>query len=496
MDIKSFLQNLPNSVSGDGKSFVAILKKSLYAVIEEIENMVTNKEQVSSLTLSEQNRVIDNVRYNDIKVMWSTLGLEDYAKAEIWYKEISDEEWKKDGEAAEGLVHQYTIEGVDAGKTYSVMVVAVNSKGASASFDEAPTKNITILGSQCAPAAPSQFLLTWDSQGPKWQWNIDDDSRIDYFELRLDQNPGVWNDKCLGRTKEVYSRANPGIRSGTAYLYAKNIFGEYSTPTTHAFNKAKPAKPASLVVTGITDGVSIKMAALPQDCSGYKLHIKVTKEGSTVEGYFETVNSEYTYSALDGTIEVSYAFTDAIGDGEWSDIVYGTIKELTVTGGNIQQGAVSTAQIADGSVTESKLKNGAIQMTGARAIVGGAARLDESGITVSTSDGGNILLNSSGMSYTSSDKSQFTMAKRIMVGNAAHGDKVKFANSWGIVPFVICVPTNIDISSDVTLVCAPADITANGFTVQCYTTSADGATVSTGRVRFLCIDVSADYAIE
>ena len=104
MDIKSFLQNLPNSVSGDGKSFVAILKKSLYAVIEEIENMVTNKEQVSSLTLSEQNRVIDNVRYNDIKVMWSTLGLEDYAKAEIWYKEISDEEWKKDGEASEGLV--------------------------------------------------------------------------------------------------------------------------------------------------------------------------------------------------------------------------------------------------------------------------------------------------------------------------------------------------------------------------------------------------------
>ena len=100
------------------------------------------------------------------------------------------------------------------------------------------------------------------------------------------------------------------------------------------------------------------------------------------------------------------------------------------------------------------------------------------------------------MSYNDSDQNQFTMAKRIMVGNAAHGDKVKFANSWGIVPFVICVPTNIDISSDVTLVCAPADITANGFTVQCYTTSAGGAIVSTGSVRFLCIDVSADYAIE
>lgn len=496
MDIKSFLQNLPNSVSGDGKSFVAVLKKTFFAVIDELESMVTNKEQVSSLMLSEQNRVVDSVRYNDIRVLWSTLGLEDYAKAEIWYKEYNTEEWKKDGEAAEGMMHQYVIEGVEAGKTYCVMVVAVNSKGAPAPFDSAPIEDITIVGSQYAPATPSQFLLTWDSQGPKWQWNIEDDSRVDYFELRLDQNPGIWDDKCLGRTKELYSRANPGIRSGTAYLYSKNIFGEYSTPASLAFNKAKPAKPASLVVTGITDGVHIKMAELPQDCSGYKLHIKVTKEGSTVEGYFETVNSEYTYSALDGNIEVSYAFTDAIGDGEWSDIVYGTIKELTVSGGNIQQGAVSTAQIADGSVTESKLKNGAIQMTEVRAIVGGAARLDESGITVSTSDGGNILLNSSGMSYNDGDQNQFTMAKRIMVGNAAHGDKVKFAHSWGIVPFVVCVPTNIDVSSDVTLVCSPTDITANGFTVQCYTTSAGGAIVSTGSVRFICIDVSADYTIE
>lgn len=489
--------NVPNSVSGDGKVFVRQLKECIGDIIAVLKTMNIAPTQASGIRLSEINRIIDNVRLNDIKVAWSIAGIEDYAKAEIWYKTGSGE-WQKDGEA-EGENNEYILQNVERGLTYTVKVAAVNSKGVVSDLDDAPTATIKIVGVSYVPATPTQFALTWDSNGALWQWKAEDDStRIDFFELRLDQNPGIWDSKCLGRTRELYSRATPGTRAGTAYLYVRNIFGEYSQPATHQFNKAKPAKPAVPVVAGVIDGVTIKMASLPQSCTGYKLHIIITKtDGTQTEGYFDSVNDEYTYSVVDGSISVRYAFVDTIGEGEWSDEVSAKVKDLIVDTDNIKPDAVTEQQIADGAVSTRKLQNSTITLTGERAIAGGAALLNEEGLSITDTSGGAVQFNSAGASYKDAQGNVYMAARRILVGTASNGAKVKFAHAWGSVPVVLCSPCSMELSaSSYNIVCKAKDITTAGFTVECYSATIDGSVTSTGSVTFICIDTNSDYTIE
>lgn len=495
--LAAMVQKIPNSVSGDGKNFVAILKKALGELVEEIKLLNTNSGQVANVTLAEINRLVDNVRFNDIRIAWSIESTEDYAKAEIWYKTAASE-WQKDGEA-EGQNNEYILQNVEKGQTYTIKVAAVNSNGVVSNLDDAPTAAIQIVGASYIPAAPTQFVLTWDNNGALWQWKADDDgNRIDFFELRLDENPGVWDNKCLGRTRELYSRANPGTRAGTAYLYVRNIFGEYSQPATHQFNKAKPAKPVAPVVTGVIDGVTIKMASLPQSCTGYKLHIIITKtDGTQTEGYFDSVNDEYTYSVVDGSISVRYAFVDTIGEGEWSDEVSAKVKDLIVDTDNIKPDAVTEQQIADGAVSTRKLQNSTITLTGKRAIAGGAALLNEEGLTIADTSGGAVQFNSAGASYKDAQGNVYMAARRILVGTASNGAKVKFAHAWGTVPVVLCSPRNMELSaSSYNIVCKAKDVTTAGFTVECYSATIDGSVTSTGSVTFICIDTNSGYTIE
>lgn len=322
--IKQILTNIPNNVSGDGKVFVAALKNYLVK-----SGLLTNKKiddntssagekpgHVSSLQLLELHSITDGVRINSIQVSWVKTTVTNYAKAEVWFRTATDKAWEKAGESS-GT--QFVYSGATTGLTYYIKVVAVNTKGNAADFETAPQASIKIQGSQYIPNPPTQFVLTWDEKGPLWKWLFEPNEYIDFFELRLDQNPGVWNDKRLDSTRETWSRANPGVRSGTAYLYIRNIFGEYSEPAVHEFNKALPQKPTAPQLTSTIDGVRIKMQGLPLGATGYKIHIKTTDSKETVEDDFFTVNSEYIYFFFIGHITVKYCFVDPLGDGEWSD---------------------------------------------------------------------------------------------------------------------------------------------------------------------------------
>ena len=271
---------------------------------------------VSSVQLLELHSINDGVRVNSIQVSWVKTTVTNYAKAEVWFRTATDKAWEKAGESS-GT--QFVYSGATTGLTYYIKVVAVNTKGNTADFDTAPQASIKIQGSQYIPNPPTQFVLTWDEKGPLWKWLFEPNEYIDFFELRLDQNPGVWNDKRLDSTRETWSRANPGVRSGTAYLYIRNIFGEYSEPAVHEFNKALPQKPTAPQLTSTIDGVRIKMQGLPLGATGYKIHIKTKDSTETVEDDFYTVNSEYIYFFFIGHITVKYCFVDPLGDGEWSD---------------------------------------------------------------------------------------------------------------------------------------------------------------------------------
>lgn len=322
--IKQILTNIPNNVSGDGKVFVAALKNYLVK-----SGLLTNKKiddstsetgekpgHVSSVQLLELHSINDGVRVNSIQVSWVKTTVTNYAKAEVWFRTATDKAWEKAGESS-GT--QFVYSGATTGLTYYIKVVAVNTKGNTADFDTAPQASIKIQGSQYIPNPPTQFVLTWDEKGPLWKWLFEPNEYIDFFELRLDQNPGVWNDKRLDSTRETWSRANPGVRAGTAYLYIRNIFGEYSEPAVHEFSKALPQKPTAPQLTSTIDGVRIKMQGLPLGATGYKIHIKTTDSTETVEDDFYTVNSEYIYFFFIGHITVKYCFVDPLGDGEWSD---------------------------------------------------------------------------------------------------------------------------------------------------------------------------------
>ena len=324
MDVDKLIQHIPNNVSGDGKPFVAALKKALIKYKEDLNKKIDDSTSsagekpghVSSVQLLELHSINDGVRINSIQVSWVKTTVTNYAKAEVWFRTATDKAWEKAGESS-GT--QFVYSGATTGLTYYIKVVAVNTKGNAADFDTAPQASIKIQGSQYIPNPPTQFVLTWDEKGPLWKWLFEPNEYIDFFELRLDQNPGVWNDKRLDSTRETWSRANPGVRSGTAYLYIRNIFGEYSEPAVHEFNKALPQKPTAPQLTSTIDGVRIKMQGLPLGATGYKIHIKTKDSRETVEDDFYTVNSEYIYFFFIGHITVKYCFVDPLGDGEWSD---------------------------------------------------------------------------------------------------------------------------------------------------------------------------------
>lgn len=511
-DIKNILRNIPNSVSGDGKTFVAALKNYLakYGLVTDekidsaLEELTKKPNHVTNITLLELHAITDGVRSNNIQINWDSTPVSDYAKAEIWYTRSADSSWEKAGEAS-GT--QYVMQGATAGETYHIRVIAVNSKGVAADFDTAPIANITIKGSQYIPSPPTQFVLTWDEQGPLWKWLFEDNNYVDFFELRLDKNPGVWNDKRLDSTRETFSRADPGVRAGTAYLYVRNIFGEYGEPAVHEFNKAMPGKPEAPVLTATLDGVRIKMSPLPQGATGYKMLIRTKDSSETVSyGFFTTVNSEYIYFFFEGKIAVKYCFVDDLGEGEWSDAKAAKVKDLVVEESNIADGAITqekiaanavtaaaiaanaitSTKIAAGAVTAEKVEAGAItaeklaadsvtsdaiqagsvigdkiaansisgkhlsaaniDLLGALSITGGNVRLSEEGLRLNGGDSSYTLFNAEGINYIDKNGVMYAQVKKMIIGKAYDNQYIKFTAPWAKPPTVLMSPMSIKVN--------------------------------------------------
>lgn len=368
MGIKNLLNQIPNDVSGDGKRFAMALKKFLLKFSTEISEETDKKmdslgegaaEQVIGLSLTETHTTNSNgMPQNNIVVEYDTTNVTNFAAAQIWLSSDQGEHFEQVGSSG-GL--KYIIEDVKAGTTYIVKVVATNKNGGTSVFDEAPQASITIKGSVLIPDVPKQFVLTWDEEGPLWEWLHEDNGYVDFFELRLDANAGEYNDKLLDRTRAFQSRANPKVRSGTAYLFVRNIFGTYSQPAIHQFSKPVGTKPDAPVLSALLSGVNIYMEPLPEGYTGYKLFINGED--------FTSKNNEFVYFLFSGNITVKYCFVDDIGEGEYSDEVTADVKQLIeasdIAGGavgsdQLANGAVGSDQIADNAITDVKIVNGAI----------------------------------------------------------------------------------------------------------------------------------------
>lgn len=356
-NLKAKIERIPNSVDGDGRNFAAQLKRFLQGLRSDIEDKIAGigegaVEQVINLQLTEEHATDSNgMPKNNIRVEFDNTNVSNYLQAQIWMKEGNAGSTKPYRMVGSTNKVVYVIESVKKDVTYTVKVVACNRNSGTSKFDEAPTATITIKGSVLIPATPTQLVLTWDKDGPLWEWEHDDSGYTDYYELRLDGNAGVWDNNLLDVTRNKKSRENPGVRSGTGYLFARNIFGDYSLPATHDFNKVVAAKPTAAVLSKVLEGVNIEMAALPAGYHEYHLLINSEK--------FTSKNRNFVYYLFSGAIDVKYCFVDEIGEGEWSDVTSNCVEYL-IDSGDIQNGAINTLKLADETVTAAKLVNAAV----------------------------------------------------------------------------------------------------------------------------------------
>lgn len=345
------LRAIPSSVSGDGTTFVKGLKKYLEKYDKNVDNKISNigegtVNQVTSLRLTEEHRTNASGNINDIRVEFDTVNVSDYAFAQIWLRKGTSGAWIQQGNTS-GV--QYVIEDVktDSSNRYYVKVIACNNNAGYSDFDTAPVESILIRGSVYQCNTPTQFY--WSREDNKWHWSgYTDNGYTDYFEIRTDQNAGVWNEHRLDSVPAgtYYSTKTPTTRSGTAYLYVRNVFGQYNSPAIHQFSLTAPAKPTKATLEVITDGVKVTLQALPSGCTNYVVDVDGVE--------YEVTNSTWTVYQFFGSISVKYCFVDSVGRGQWSDsnsITTGRYIEAT----EITDGAISTPKLAANAITAAKI---------------------------------------------------------------------------------------------------------------------------------------------
>lgn len=489
------ISSLPNSISGDGSTFVAKLKKALaefgLSVDNEIEKVVdeggTKPSQVTSVTLAEQHST-DSLGYpkNDILVAWNSGDVTNYQSAQIWTKTGQGEDFEYQGISN---TNTYIINAVTANKTYTVKVVAVAVNGQSSEFDNAPIANITIQGSGIMPTTPSQFTVTWEGGNPEWKWlSVNDQDYFDSYELRENVNVSKY-EGMIDSTSALYSNEVPSQRSGTAYLFVRNVFGGYSTPLEHQYNKATPVKPTIPTVQELLRGVDITMQEIPTDSIG--VEVSATKD--EIEKLFKSENNVFTLFFPNGSYDIKYRFYDCFGGGEWSDVISTTIVNQldenwiadnaitsdkinanAVTSDKIIAGAITTEKIGAGQVTAEKLFAGQITLSEFLTVVGGAVKLSNEGLRLTGGDGSYTLFNQSGINYFDVNGVAYAQVKKMIIGSAQNGKYIRFSAPWSKAPSVMLSPMTMQVNSinypsaNVQIVCEPTEVSTSGFRVNCY----------------------------
>lgn len=500
LNLKNFIAQLPNNISGDGKNFVAILKKYLASletgVLQEITDAtaVTPVEQVTALSLSETHTFLNNLYpQNNIVVTFDHSNVTNYQEALVYASTNGGSSYYRAGNTT-GT--QCVMSNVTNGATYKIKVLAVNTAGTIASFSNAPSADITIVGASVAQSQATQLVLTWDKDGALWEWLHTPNAFTDFYELRLDDQAGTLSGNLLDRTRLLYSKANPGVRSGTAYLFVRNIFGDYSVAATHSFSKAVENQPAVPTLTQLLNGIRIDMDAVPATANGVHLHLTIN--GTDTEE-FDIASNVFTYFRLTGTVVAKYCFTDDIGYGAYSetttivlksqlvssDIADGAIvadkiaanavtaakilanaveadkikagaitadkiaaeavtadkiQADAITGDKILAGSIIGDHISAGAISTDKLAAGSIALAGELKIVGGAVTLDENGLLVTETDGRKTVFDGNGITFKTASGIASGAVRKVVSGTANDGSFIQFTEAWKSAPFVIVAP--------------------------------------------------------
>lgn len=280
-------------------------------------------------------QMVDGVSRYDIVVSWDEPNMQSYLEGQVWYKTNHQQAANiviKEGVPADEIgfsgewtfagsgKNQVTIPQAVVGDTYRICVCTKDEWGVATSPDTAPSVDILVAMKSTIPNVPDGFSLAF-GELPVASWNEVTNTDIVYYEIRLDNLPGVESDALLARTNNLQTSLSLHDRSGTLYLFAKNALGKYSDAAVLTYNKPLPATPIAPVLTARLGQIGIEVGEVPAGCTGTKYYINDT----TV---FTSPNNAITYQCEPGIYNVCAVYTDYFGEGKKSLISTITIKMM------------------------------------------------------------------------------------------------------------------------------------------------------------------------
>ena len=278
-------------------------------------------------------QMADGVSRYDIVVSWDEPNMQSYLEGQVWYKTNHQQAANiviKEGVPADEIgfsgewtfagsgKNQVTIPQAVVGDTYRICVCTKDEWGVATSPDTAPSVDILVAMKSTIPNVPDGFSLAF-GELPVASWNEVTNTDIVYYEIRLDNLPGVESDTLLARTNNVQTSLSLRDRSGTLYLFAKNALGKYSDAAVLTYNKPLPATPIAPILTARLGQIGIEVGEVPAGCTGTKYYINDTT-------ILTSPNNAITYQCEAGIYNVCAAYTDYFGEGKKSLVSTITIK--------------------------------------------------------------------------------------------------------------------------------------------------------------------------
>lgn len=270
-------------------------------------------------------QMADGVSRYDIVVSWDEPNMQSYLEGQVWYKTNHQQATNiviKEGVPADEIgfsgewtfagsgKNQVTIPQAVVGDTYRICVCTKDEWGVATSPDTAPSMDILVAMKSTIPNVPDGFSLSF-GELPVASWNEVTNTDIVYYEIRLDNLPGVESDTLLARTNNLQTSLSLRDRSGTLYLFAKNALGKYSDAAVLMYNKPLPATPIAPILTARLGQIGIEVGEVPAGCTGTKYYINDT----TV---LTSPNNAITYQCEAGVYDVCVSYTDYFGEGKKS----------------------------------------------------------------------------------------------------------------------------------------------------------------------------------
>lgn len=363
--------NLPSTISGDGRKFISLLKNYL-ADISDVVNDIYTVLGIDESTVLDIDEYIKNVKITEkkvggnvtLEVSWNKDDIIQYAGVNILIKEKGEyytgnwEETEVTRTYNTGKVTQFTLENISVGHSYQITVLGRNIKGATSKTDSSPAVEYYVSPNDHTPLLPYDFTVVFDKRGVYWSWKQRDNSGTQWTELRLDENAGMEYNR-LDITTGLYSTAVPSVRVGKAYLYNKGIGNAYTTPLTLDYAKPVPSAPQNVIVTPVFEGLTISFDAIPENCLGAKVYINNEQHQITT--------NHFTYLCSTGEYTIKVCYIDVFGEGEMSQpINQSTVEEIPPDAVHVNDktvfddGVIVAKYIGDQQVVGTKIADGAI----------------------------------------------------------------------------------------------------------------------------------------